>query len=361
MATDHELYVRWKTEYPELTQAQAAEFLASEYLFSPDSVRGRLQRGDTPSSRMEVARYLATNLPTEDKSYLRQQEVIERSLDKFNATRLSWSTGLFLSDLHAPYCRWDAVELLYTITEALKPDVWTGQNDLLDNAGYSRWDENRTIRGRQWASDGKRNTDWEINHYQTMRKLSGGVGVQVLGNHDKWRYRHKREVDPQDAEMQIADYMERLEQDGGLLQFSNGIQENAVHVAPNLVWWHGQYAHKSALTNARSTIKKFIVGGVASSVMVGHTHRAAHISGHNFDIPGVNFYNSGCLCRLDDIPYMASKPDGWELGIYYCHFDQRSRYERCEYLGFYEDGNNLVAYVEGKKFSVRLDKRVMGN
>lgn len=357
MPTDLELFVTAKTKYANLPNARAAEQLAHEYDLSVTSVRGRLSRADTPYSRTQVLKaFTQPRLDDNDPSVQRQLDVIEKSEQDYKERRPDWSLGIFVSDLHAPYTRWDALELVFQIVEDLQPDVISAQNDGLDNAGYGRWDDDRTARGQLWGSDVARQRRFEEYYYGSLTSLSGGADlVQVLGNHDRWYYDYMRKHAKQDAERILADYMEFL-YELGVQQFTRGYQENAVRLSPNLIWWHGQFVSANSHSNAKNTIRQFVEDGVASSAVVGHSHRPTKIAGFEVGYNGVNFYNSGCISRTEHVPYLRRDPRGWGLGIVVNLFDQNSRYEEGTLVNFHEKGKVLEASYKGKVYRVPLDK-----
>lgn len=354
MVTDAELYILRHTEYRDASNAYS--ILASKFALSPDSVRGRISRADTRSNQLEVAKWLANNTRKVDPSVKRQEDVITASQYMFELAQKTAKTGLFISDKHNPNGRWDAWDLTLQIMEDTKPDYISAQNDWNDNTGYGRWEDQRSGKDRLWTDDIAYMRSLEEQDYNMIRSASpNSVMLAVMGNHDYWWYNHKRTQSPQDAEAIIADYMEWLYRQG-VLQFTRGFHENAIHLSPALVWVHGKWASKSAVSNARNAVRAFTKDGVAKSVVYGHTHRPAEVDGREFDINGIKAINSGSLCRNTGVDYMAfGEAPAWALGITRCWFNPTSRDHHLELVAFRPEGNYLVARTNGKTYSTKLE------
>lgn len=364
--TDKELYILRHTEYNHIkSDARAAEAIAHDLTLSVDSVRGRISRADTPQNQIEVARLLATTIPTISPSIERQLNVISASKAKFDHLQRGLVAagqevvGIFSSDTHNPYMRWDAVNLQMQIISDLQPTYFSAMNDFNDNSGYGRWGDSRTVPNRLWSADLGNMRASEKAYYTMVRKnmAKGGQLLGVAGNHDNWWFSFLREHSPSTAEEQIANYLEWLYEECGVLVFENG-RENAVKLSPNLVWWHGQFVAKSPMTNAKSTLEQFVEDGVAATVVVGHTHRPVHIPGAVVGYPGVDFYNSPCMSRITQVPYLKRDPRAWGLGITICHYVPGTRQTRCELVVFKKEGAELVAYSGQKRYATALDERV---
>lgn len=339
MTSDIELLLERHVNYPSLSDSEAARALAEAYQLSYDSVRGRLSRADTVDNRLKVAKSLANSLG-DSPSVVRQQEIIKASLKKL--ATLSPTRIAFVSDVHLPYARWDAIELTAKILEDFDPHETTAQNDFLDNTGYGRWEDDRSIQEKAWSGDLERLRQLEKQVYSMWK----GTLIGVMGNHDRWFFTHIRKQSPQSAEKIIADYMEWLYTKCGVLQFSNGLKENHIERG-DVVLWHGQFVSKNQLSNARNTIAQFMRNGSAKTVIVGHTHRPIIVDGEAVGYDGVQYVNSPCLCHLDP-PYMKRDPKGWGLGIVLIdnglpHIVQ-----------YKEKQGNLVATTLGKEYRVKL-------
>lgn len=353
MPTDKELYIEWKTQYPELSGADAARYLSEQYGLSWDSLRGRLSRANTPSNNAAVTRELANLTKHHTPSVDRQQAIISDSHNKWQR----WNTGgikrgVFLSDIHLPYTRWDAYELAIKIMEDIKPDIVTNLNDCLDNTGYGRWEDDRPLADKIWDSDVVRVHQLHLQHTQTINSLlnTNGIQVGVAGNHDNWWYAYKRRTDERGAEKAIADYMQGLH-DNNVLLFERGYRENSIELGDGLVLWHGQFASKSSHANAKKSIEQFMIKGQARSIIVGHTHRPSIVSGSEIGYNGVTFVNNGCL--TDHAPYMKRNPVGWGFGITYFEYDPNGFYHRIIPINFMERNNILTAFFEGREYSVK--------
>lgn len=365
MNQDENLYIERHVKYAHiLSNAKAAEAIAFDKQFSPDSMRGRLSKGNTAAANLFLARQASLEIPVEPIGTKRQEHIIEISEGKFFGQKIMHEVRgeeiavATLADPHLPFPRWDAVDLTLQILPDIKRLAYvTVGHDLMDNDGYGRWADTRAVRGKIWASDVSNIRKAEAAWYRMLVNTVPQVQLlELLGNHDVWYYNHLRTNEPQSAEMILADYMEwKAEQ--GVLQFSNG-KEKEIHLSPNLVLWHGQFVAKLASSNAKSTIEQFMRGGIAKSVVVGHTHRPSVIEGHTIGYAGVNFYNAPCLSRLEQIPYMKRDPNGWALGINVNYFVPNTREERGYNIIYRERGSYLVANFNDKEYSTKLDKIV---
>jgi predicted phosphodiesterase len=365
MNSDEQLYIQRHTVYAHiLSDAKAAEAIAFENQFSADSVRGRLSKGNTAQANFALAKQASLDLPKEPIGTKRQEHVIELSEGKFYGQKVMHEVRgeeiavATLADPHLPYTRWDAVELAMMILQDIKKLAYvTVGHDLIDNDGYGRWEDNRPAAGKMWSSDVSNIRKAEAAWY---RMITGTVPqaqmLEVMGNHDVWYFNHLRTNEPQSSEKILADYME-WKQEQGVLQFSSG-KERSIELSPNLILWHGQFVSKLSTTNAKNTIEQFMRGGIAKSVIVGHTHRPAVIAGHNIGYAGVNFYNAPCLSRLESIPYMKRDPNGWELGLNVNFFVPNTREERGYNIIFKERGSYLIANFNDREYSVKLDRTV---
>lgn len=353
MPTDLELLHERETRLHKLTIAQAAQTLAEDYHLSYDSVRGRLSRAGA-SKTIDRVKGLALGSTKVTSSSEWQYNIIEESEYAFEKLRRNSSVAVFRSDSHLPYARWDALALEQQLLFDIKPDFITVGNDLLDNAGFGRWEDDRPLEGQIWSGDFARRWAMEQAMYETLQR-TGTTLVQVQGNHDNWFYQHLRHASPKTAEATITQYMRDIRQ-LGVLQFSRGYLENSLRLNPALVFWHGQFASKNPLANAKNTIEQFITDGVASSVVVGHTHRPVQLQGSSFGYSGVQFVNAPCLSRLEHVPYLKRDPKGWGLGLVVAYYDPTSRYHELHLIHFEERGNKLVARFNGNVYEVELDK-----
>jgi len=361
MPSDKQLFIERHTYHKNHTDAQAADALAQEYNLSPDSLRGRLSRARNPSNWAALAKHQSTYTDDTDPSIARQNKVLKDSKEVFLDAQKNLNTdavGVFMSDVHAPYTRWDAWELALVIIEDIQPDFISAQNDFTDNKGFGRWDDDRPHGGKDWSADLAYMRNLETNMYKSLNTISPrSYLIGVGGNHDLWYHRYLRKSATLVSESLIADYMEFL-WDCSVLQFTRGYTENYIELSPGLVWWHGQFASKLPTTNARNTLTQFMKGGQARSVIVGHTHRPAIIEGASVGFPGVTFINAPCMSRLENVPYMKRDPTGWALGIVVSHFQPNTTFTHHDLVEFKEEGVQLIAHYAGKRYSVHLDKDV---
>ncbi len=358
MVTDQLLYVERHTRLKHiLVDAEAARTLAATYNLQEDSVRGRLSRADNHANRTAVMQALALQVPDVSPAVARQEAVIERSNEEWIRAN-GWKTRrlVFMSDIHLGQPRWDAYQLALEICDYWRPDFITAQNDALDNKGFGRWIEDRSVRGQQWTSDDMNLRELERWHYANIGGLAKRGLPALAGNHDNWYFKYLRENSPQTAESTIAAYMEDLEKQGVLL-FTRGYTENHLLLSPGVVVWHGQFTNKNVRTLAKNNLEYFLHvygDGIIRSVVAGHTHRPYEEHGVNIGYPGVRFVSNGAL--TDYTPYLKRNPHAHGLGITLIEYDPLSRDHEITLVRFKEQHSRLVAKLEGKVFNVPLNK-----
>lgn len=359
MPTTKALFIERHTLYADIEKdADAAKLLAEKYNLTPHGVRGRLSSGNTIENRLLLSTYLRDNY-TPDKSIKKQKSIIDDStviFKELQQTNKPEFIGVFISDKHNPDYREDAWELVCTILDDM-PDVdyITVQNDWNHNEGYGRWEDTRRPKDKIWSSDAVNMREMEKNDYNTLKIVQpNSTLLALLGNHDKWWYNNQRTNNPQDAENNIAVYMEWLYNEFGILQFTRGLHENSIRLSPGLVWAHGKWASQSPIANAKKAVKQFTMSGVASSIVIGHTHRPSTVEGHSIGLPGIRIINNGCLCH-NNVEYLAyGKTNTWGLGMTVCYFHPTTRHTELIEIRFNPVGNNLVGRFNGKKYTVKL-------
>lgn len=358
MPTGQELYIERHTTYRDIkSDAEAARYLAELHGLSYDGLRGTLSKADTLQNRLALSDYIRNHF-TPDSSVEKQKKIIKESevvFESLQAQDKPEFTGVFISDKHNPHYRADAWQLTCEILDDM-PDVdyISVQNDWNDNKGFGRWPDERRASEQLFTSDIENTRALEASDYKTLHMVQPNAALlALLGNHDKWWYRHKRTTSPQDAEATILQYMSWL-QDHNVLQFTRGLQENAIRLSPGLVWVHGRWASKSPQGNAKNAVRQFARKGVASSVVMGHTHRPSIVEGHSIGLAGIRVVNNGCLCEntADYLPF--GEAISWGMGITVCHFNPRTREHEIDEIRYAENGSNLIARYNGKRYKVGL-------
>ncbi len=351
MPTDKELYQASLKLAGDTNEK--AKTLAARYGLSEDSVRGRLSRAAKGNYSGHL-KELATRTHEVDPSIEEQDAILDlhRSYWERIAPRTRYAA--FVSDLHFPYARWDAVELMFSILQDAQVDVLTVGNDLLDNTAFGRWDDSRPKNGQRWSNDVKYMRDLEFSYYRQVQEALGATLIQVQGNHDNWWFNHIREKTPENAEAIILDYMQKLDE-AHVIQFSKGYTEPEVWLNDSLVFWHGQFAGNNATSNAKNSMKQFTKQGMTPSVVVGHTHRPSTVEGYQVGYNDRVFINSGCMSRIENVPYIKRNPQGWGLGFVYAEYDPTG-WHKLTRIDFIERGKQLVAEFKGRDYAVTLDK-----
>ncbi len=359
MPTDIELYLERHTTYADLSNGEAARIIAEAHGLANASIRGRLSRASRdPKAARALSRVLISQPTTIPRSVLRQKDVIDSSKALFEEA--NWDEnrlGLFVSDLHMPLHRLDAYELVLTIAHELNPNVITALNDALDNKGFGRHDDSSDpIYTQLWRHDFENALALQRQYHLdlTGALAQGGQLLGLMGNHDMWVFSNWRAHTKQTAETRIAEYMERLFYEEGVLLFSRGIHEGHIRLSSGLVWKHGLSTSSIPTTIARNAIRYFMDNGRASSVVMGHTHRPATIDGSTVGYRGVKFVNSGHL-RHDNPAWIKHKPVAWGMGIVACEYNPVEWEHELTLINFIEKEHTLEATYKGKTYSVPLD------
>ncbi len=352
----------WELRYSEYghvpSDARAAEFIAAKLGHEVSSVRGRLSRADTPGARLWLAEQIATNPPRKPISVERQEAVFKASRKSLAASRArriqfhNWNaTVIGLYDIHYPYTRFDAMELALQITADEQPTYVVYGGDINDNEGFGRWPDDRSPYERLFSADYRNNRVGEFSITKSFAQVSPEtLALYLNGNHDQWRYDFLRKHDPQQAEDRIALYVEALwAQD---IHVFSTTREEKVSIHEKLDMWHGQFTSSNHLLNARNTIGQFVENGQAKSIVVGHSHRPAHVPGGQVGYSGVDYWNAPCLSRVERVPWLDRDPRAWGLGIFYGEMTEHG--VRGENILFTEQGKKLVAKFNGRKYETEL-------
>jgi hypothetical protein len=358
--TDKDLYLSAYTTYGHLSLAEACKMLAYDHNLSHDSVRGRVSRASKiPSNRVALTKALALEPPSLPPSVIEQNNLIKKSELEFDLWQQEDEDrrAIFVSDLHAPFLRWDAYELFLTIAEWFKPHAMTAMNDALDNKGFGRHPDDDPTYKTLWRSDFKNTIALQSTIHRDMNYAlhPDGKLLALMGNHDRWLFTYLRKNNPQMAEMIIADYMNRMYHDDGVLQFSRGVYENSLFMSEGLVFVHGLTAGKNPMTNAKKCISYFMGNGKAKSVVQGHTHRAIEIDGLSVGYNGVKFVNSGHL-RNNDPEWMPRVATDWTMGIVLAHYNPTKWEHEVDLVKFVEHKDKLIARYQGQEWIVNIDK-----
>ena len=363
MNKQSDIFLKRHTEYANRDDKTAIALIAQEVKESEAFVELALSKADTIENRLLLKERLAS-IDDIDPSVKEQNDFIAKSKELFQLRQDELASldrdavAVFISDRHIPYDRKDSYELTLSILSDMPHvDYITCDNDILDNEGWGRWDDERRARRKIWSEDIAYASRVLGNEYQMLRTSAPDATLlSLMGNHDIWYHKRLRKHSPQNAERAIADRMAEMDAIG-VLQFSRGFHENYIRLAPDLVFVHGRWAAKLATSNARNAIAHFMSYGIASNVVMGHTHRGAVVSGGSVGYNGVWVVNNHCMRKADNVSYlpMGYAPN-WTQGICIVYFrpdGRRSRYDLVEYV---EHGRDLVAYVNSKRYSVPLNK-----
>lgn len=355
--SDTDLFKLRHTEYRHVvSDGKAAALIAERLKFDPNSVRGRLSRADTAGNRIWLAEFIATNPPTKSPSVERQKGIFNLAERELNQVRRRVNSRggqvIGLYDIHYPYTRFDAFDLALQITSAVQPDYLVYGGDLNDHEGFGQWSDDRSPYDRLFSADYANNRLGEYSLTSAVSKVSPhSLSLYLTGNHDLWRFSYLRSQDPQQAEERIADYVEDLAYRRGIYMFST-TREEKIDLHHGLDTWHGQFTSPNHQQNAKSTIGQFMDNGRAKSIVVGHTHRPAHVSGSQVGYSGVDYWNAPCLSRVERIPWLKRDPRAWGMGIFYAELTDEG--VRGENILFTPTKNSLVAYFNGRRYETEL-------
>ena len=343
-----------------LVEEQTPASIANETGETLTGIRGQVSRGLANEKTVTgvLADLSAPQLGLHNEEIEQQLEIIERSKKAFKEHQKALLqkdevTILFISDLHIPYWRLDAVRLVLQIAKYIKPDWITSFNDMFDFATYSRWENQAVL----WENSITRALKAiKIYHKALLRAAPRAKLIQVMGNHDKRLYKYLRSNPNGFGEWNILHFMQEMENQK-VLQFTNNEQQQpTIHITPGLKLAHGWFASKNRNTVGRNTIEKvagragYADAGVFYNVAIGHTHEAA-ITKHL----GVTCWNSGCMCSLNP-PYASATPNTWTLGVTVLTADPRSRRARGKILDFVTEKNKLVCYYDNMRFETEVEE-----
>lgn len=360
MPSDKQLYIELHTDFHHLPSARGAQALADKHNLSFDSVRGRISRAHKDISiRTALRKHLAQNPPVLPPSVQLQQDIVQASWNEFN----TWNTidedrvGIFASDLHEPFGRFDAYELLLRMSDTLKPNAFTVMNDFVDNKGYGKHDDNEAVYRQLWRGDFANSVKLQSGMHSDIRSTLAPNGklLGLNGNHDNWWFTFQRNNNPQSAEAVIANYMTYLSENDGVLLFSRGETEPILHMSEGLVWTHGLSAASNVNTVAKKGFQRFMTEGRTKSWVQGHTHRPVQVDGKTLGYNGVVFTNSGHL-RNDDPEWLKHPQYNWGMAIVICEYNPTKWASKSHLVHFTEEADKLVARFKGYEWSVKIDK-----
>ena len=329
--------------------------IAQKYGYSLSGARGTISRYRAhakrdPAIARELMRALVITPPVNEQQEA-QQAIINKSkaaydkhLKKHPAGRVAW-----LSDIHIPYARLDALQLAYQFVEYLSPQWITTLNDLFDFGEYSRWENAETLSSMLWKSDFSNTLKIaDIHHTMLLSVAPHARLIGLGGNHDKWMLQYLRMHANGWAERNITTYLSTLHKQGVLVMTADHVQEPVAKLgALKLV--HGVSAAAMDSTLGKKTIETMSEGREAYYTASGHVHRS-----FTYKHMGVKHFNFGCLC-IQSMPYMKHKSNKWELGMGVLDYTPHN--VEGEAINFYEERGALVAYYRGKRFDTKLDKQ----
>lgn len=362
MLSNRELFILRHTDFYHIREDEKAAIAIAKHLnTNVKTISDNLKHANTLENKLQLGNLLSKSSIT-DLSINHQLEIVKESEERFLEQQAILCTldreavGIFISDKHNPYHRPDAWELTVQIINSLPfVDYISVQNDWNDNHGWGQWADQRNHRDKSWSSDIQNSDRLEEADYNLLLDITeNAVLLAIMGNHDKWIYNFYRQSIPLSAEDIIAKRMQWL-LNIGVLQFSRGLHENWIQLAPDLIWLHGKYAAKLATTNARNLIAKFTKKGFTPNIVFGHTHRGSIVNGHQIGIQGVKIVNNHSLRKNENLEFipLGYEPN-WTLGITICYFKPYLCSTRIELIDYIEDQNTLYAYVNGQRFEVDL-------
>jgi hypothetical protein len=355
---DLDLYVVRHTKYAKYNDSEAAQRLADDFGFDFQGVKGRLSRASyTTEAKKALMKVLNHEAPSIPDSVKEQIAILERAKAKFDA----WQTinevrkGAFVSDTHRPFMRMDGYQLALELLGFWQPHAISVLNDGSDNQGFGRHEDTDPVYRQLWRSDITNHRKAEVAVHRDFNSVlaPNGYLLEVMGNHDNWLFEHWRTNTPQTAEATITSYMLQLESDN-VLQFSRGIDENAVHLSDGLVWVHGVSSAKSAVSRARNALAYFMKNGRAKSVVQGHLHDAFQVDGSQVGFHGVTFTQNGML-RHSNPEWMKHPMNHWQMSITLCEYNPQTWEHEVHLVPFIQRKDMLVARFQGLEWAVKVD------
>lgn len=256
--------------------------------------------------------------------------------------------AVFISDIHFPRARLDALQLYYDIIADLQPAYISALNDALDFPTLSDHVDRRTLSDRQLDSDISQAMAMYQYHLRAESDIAPGAAqVAIVGNHEDRLMRH---INSGVTEYNAANVMSDLA-NAGVLFLDSIERENAFALNSTLVWAHGWSAAASQAAVARHALDAASrwLGNPRTlyDVVTGHTHRTA-ITRQG---PAIH-YNSGCMCDLN--PYYTRRKPNWQLGITISQFDPHGSYHDTQIVEFLPLRDRLIARYNGKTYATKL-------
>lgn len=316
---------------------------------------------------LDVIDTIRSRYPSEVRALSEQRDIIKASYTEFitRKTQLASTHNslrlMFISDIHIPQHRRDALHLASQIMEYANPHWVTGLNDFFDFDEFSRW-ENTDPRLQLWTSEGLHKPRMIAqtihNHWRKIApnlNLYGRGILGLTGNHDKRIASFLLENNPALVSELYTNFMRDM-YESGMLMFSNHVNtEPIITLSPGLKVVHGISSSSNTTTASKKTIEGVssqqyseIGGGVFYNVVSGHLHRS-FTNTHN----GVTHWNAGCHCTLAP-SYLKSVPK-WDLGCVIVDYEPNGRFVYGENIVYTRRKDALTARYNGVEFSTPLD------
>lgn len=322
--------------------------LAIKYGYSITGARGMVSRARRNPQMVVEAMIQRTQNPHHNKQVEAQQAIIAQSRAIFDQHLRANPSGkvVWLSDVHIPYTRYDALELAYKIISDVNPVGVTGFNDFFDFAEYGRWANVPTPSAMLWQSDISNALEIADMHHRTIKHVAPRARIIGLnGNHDNWMLQYMRSNKTGFSERNITEFMTELHNQGVLIMSTDSKQEPVATLGA-LKLTHGISAAQRDSSVGVKTIETLREGRHLFYTASGHVHRDFTVK-HG----GVAHFNFGCLC-VKTMPYVKHKPNRWQLGIGVLEYSPDEAWG--EAVNFHEEGNKLVARYGGHRYEVAL-------
>lgn len=217
--------------------------------------------------------------------------------------------NLVISDIHFPYQNDNSIDIMMRYAQDYKPNKIFVNGDLVDFYTLSKFDQNPS-RKRSIPEELKLATDF----LEDLRKKFKDADIYFLhGNHENRLQRYLWE-NPELAELECLEIKNLFKlKDYGIKEVKASRdywgKENGSVTQGDAIIFHGDAKLNGASTSkyAGYSAKNTMLGGMQSSIIMGHIHRLALVS-HSTPQGVLTGVEGGCLC---DIPKNANWQNGF--------------------------------------------------
>lgn len=207
--------------------------------------------------------------------------------------------NLVISDIHFPYQNDDSIDIMFKFGKDYKPHNIYMNGDIVDFYSLSKFSQN-PIRRKTVAEEVRMAQEF----LEKMRKEFKNANLYFIhGNHENRLQRYLWD-NPELAELEcldITNLFKLKENDIKEVKASRdywGKESGSIQKADTIIF-HGDAKLNGASTSkyAGYSAKNTMLGGLQSSVIMGHIHRLAIVN-HSTPQGVLTGVEGGCLCQI---------------------------------------------------------------